>query len=167
MDDLAHARALCDRLGATFCLTYVKGVAAAEALRRMGAGRLAWDAGTWALVVETGGTSTSDDELVRAASRGTEVVSVLCHTQPHFAYAVDGGTVAAFDPAYPGEETAWGSDPGLLRPLMAALGLRTPVDETDLAGEDAPARAIVLAQRITGVRVPWDLPSCSGAIVVP
>jgi len=36
VDDLAHARALCDQLGELFCLTYVKGVDAAEALRRLG-----------------------------------------------------------------------------------------------------------------------------------
>ncbi len=170
VDDLAHARTLCDQLGATFCLTYVKGVGAREAMRRMKAerpGPVGWDAGTWSLVVEPGGTAMSDDALVRTASHGTEVVSLLCHSQAHFAYAVDGTTVAAFDPAYPAEETVWGSDPGLLRPLMTALELRTPVDEADTSWTDATPRAVVLAQRITGVRVPLDLLSCGDAIVVP
>lgn len=169
MDDLAHARALCDRLGPTFCLTYVKGVAPREALRRMGAstGVRAVPAGAWSLVAEVGGSDTSDDDRIRVASRGAEVVSLLCHELGHFAYAVDGVTVTAFDPAYPAEETAWGSDPVLLRPLMTALELRPPVDEADTAWHDATARAVVLAQRITGVRVPLDLASCDGAIVVP
>ncbi len=169
MDDLAHARALCDRLGPTFCLTYVKGVAPQEALRRIGAGTgvRAVPAGAWSLVAEVGGSSTSDDEMICVASRGAEVVSLLHHDPGHFAYAVDGATVTAFDPAYPAEETVWGSDPGLLRPLMTALDLRPPVDEADTAWQDATARAVVLAQRITGVQVPLDVISCGGAIVVP
>lgn len=157
MDDLAHARALIARLGTPFCLSYLKGLDAAAASARMGAGVVAWEAGAWTLVVEPGGGRTSDEAVVRSASRGTEVVSLLHHTQDHFAYAVDGTTVTAFDPAYPAEETVWGSDPEFLRPLMTALGLRTPADEADTAWEDATARAVVLAQRITGVRVPLDV----------
>jgi hypothetical protein len=157
VDDLAHARSLVDTLGAPFCLTYVKGAGAAGALGRLGAGPVAWDAGAWSVVVEPGGTRTSDDAVIRAASVGTEVVSLLHHSPDHFAYAVDGAVVTAFDPAYPAEETVWGSDPELLRPLMTALGLRPPADEADTAWEDATARAIVLAQRITGVRVPLDI----------
>ena len=159
MDDLAHARAVCDRLGPAFCLTWVKGADAADALRRVGAGpgRTARDAGAWAVVAEVGPGSSSDDDLIRTASRGTEVVSLLCHAQPHFAYAVDGVTVTAFDPAYPAVETAWGREPELLRPLMTALELRVPDDEADTAWQDAIPRAIVLAQRVTGVRVPLDI----------
>ncbi len=169
VDDLAHARTLCDRLGPTFCLTYVKGADAPEALRRLGdaPGLRAVDAGAWSVVLEAGGSATSDDDLICAASRGAEVVSLLRHDPAHFAYAVDGVMVTAFDPAYPAEETVWGSDPELLRPLMTALELRTPVDETDQAWQDAPARAVVLAQRVTGVRVPLDIPPCDGATVVP
>jgi hypothetical protein len=50
---------------------------------------------------------------------------------------------------------------------MTALELRTPVDEADTSWTDATPRAVVLAQRITGVRVPLDLLSCGDAIVVP
>ena len=157
MDDLAHARALVERLGAVFCLGYLKGVDATEALRRMGAGVVARHAGAWTLVVEPGGTRTSDVGLIRVASRGTEMVSLSHHGVDHFAYAVDGTVVTGFDPAYPAEETAWGSDPGFLRPLLTALGLRVPTDEADTAWQDATARAVVLAQRITGVRVPLDI----------
>jgi len=72
----------------------------------------------------------------------------------HFGYVVDGTTITAFDPGYPAEETTWGEDPRLLRRLMDALELRPPSDESERAWQDAEARAIVLAQRITGVRLP-------------
>jgi hypothetical protein len=45
----------------------------------------------------------------------------------------------------------------LLRPLMRAVGIRRPEDENDSPWEDAEAKAVVLAQRITGGRLP-DLP---------
>ncbi|MFI7547820.1 DUF6461 domain-containing protein [Actinoplanes sp. NPDC049599] len=173
MDDLAHARALRDQLGETFCLTYVKGVDAEAALRRLGgcpdtvrtlpdgdvAGpplAVALALGTWSVVIEPGGTRGADHALLEVASRGTAAVSVLRHDQAaaHFGYAVDGATVTGFDPGYPAEETIWGADPQLLRPLMDALGLRPPSDESQSAWQDAEARAIVLAQRITGVRLP-------------
>lgn len=174
MDDLAHARLLCDQLGETFCLTYVKGVGAAEALRRLGgypdtiregpadegAGRphvaVALELDAWSVVIEPGGVLGADHALLEVASRGTAAVSVLRHdaAAAHFGYAVDGTTVTGFDPGYPAEETIWGADPRLLRHLMDALGLRPPADESESAWQDAEARAIVLAQRITGVRLP-------------
>lgn len=174
MDDVAHARALCDQLGATFCLTYLKGVDAAEALRRLGGypdtirerpgaevtGQpriaAALELGGWAVVIEPGGVLGADHALLEAASRGSAAVSVLRHDAgaAHFGYVVDGVTITAFDPGYPAEETVWGEDPGLLRHLLDALELRPPSDESQRAWQDAEARAIVLAQRITGVRVP-------------
>jgi hypothetical protein len=173
VDDLQHARSLCDQLGATFCLTYLKGVDAAGALRRLGghpdtlrerpAGEpagpreaVALELGAWSVVIEPGGVLGADHALLEVASRGTAAVSVLRHdtAAAHFGYAVDGSTVAGFDPGYPAEETIWGDDPGLLRPLMDALGLRPPSDEADSGWQDAEARAVVLAQRITGVRLP-------------
>ncbi|GAA3343655.1 hypothetical protein GCM10020358_43770 [Amorphoplanes nipponensis] len=174
MDDLAHARALGDELGGTFCLTYLKGVDAPAALRRLGgcpetvrertgaeltaSPRLAAAVrlGAWSVVIEPGGALGADRALLEAASRGAAAVCVSRHAGAagHFAYAVDGTTVTGFDPAYPAEETVWGSDPGMLRRLMDALGLRPPSDESERTWEDAEARAIVLAQRITGVRLP-------------
>ena len=174
MDDLRHARSLCDQLGGTFCLTYLKGVDGAGALRRLGgypdtirerpaaeltgrpAGAVALELGAWSVVIEPGGALGADHALLEVASRGTAAVSVLRHeaAAAHFGYAVDGTTITGFDPAYPAEETIWGEDPGLLRHLMDALGLRPPADESDSAWQDAEARAIVLAQRITGVRLP-------------
>jgi hypothetical protein len=174
VDDLAHARALRDQLGETFCLTYLKGVDPTAALRRLGgcpdtirartagepAGQsptaVALDLGTWSVVIEPGGMLGAGHALLEAASRGTAAVSVLRHDAgaAHFGYAVDGTTITAFDPGYPAEETSWGEDPRLLRPLMDALGLRPPSDEGESGWQDAEARAIVLAQRITGVRLP-------------
>jgi hypothetical protein len=173
VDDLAHARELRDELGERFCLTFVQGAGAAQALRLMGADpdtlrdrepdqlsgpgvAAALALGDWSVVIEPGGSLGAGHPLLEAASRGTAAVSVLRDDQvsAHFGYAVDGTTVAGFDPAYPTEETVWGSDPGMLRRLMDALGLRAPADESDTSWQDAEARAIVLAQRITGVRVP-------------
>jgi hypothetical protein len=167
VDDLAHARALCDQLGDPFCLTYLKGVDAAEALRRLGGHqdtppdrepRLAFavELGAWSVVIEPGGTLGADHALLEEASRGSAAVSVLRHgaRAAHFGYVVDGTTITAFDPAYPAQETTWGEDPQFLRRLMDALELRAPADEHERGWHDAEARAIVLAQRITGSRLP-------------
>jgi hypothetical protein len=176
VDDLAHARALCDQLGGTFCLTYVKGVDAPEALRRLGCSpdtvrerspeeltgtppvAAALELGAWSVVIEAGGVLGAGHARLEAASRAAAAVSVLRHdtAAAHFGYAVDGTTIIGFDPGYPAEETIWGEDPQLLRPLMDALGLRPPSDEFETTWQDAEARAIVLAQRITGVRIPGE-----------
>ncbi|MEU4220855.1 DUF6461 domain-containing protein [Actinoplanes sp. NPDC026623] len=173
MDDLLHARQVVAGLGDAFCLTFVKGADAAGALLRMGGcpdtlhelgpgessapGKAAaLSLGGWAVVVEPGGALGGDHALLEAASRGSAAVSVLrdAGSASHFGYAIDGTTVVGFDPGYPAEETTWGDDPGMLRHLMDALGLRPPSDESDTNWQDAEARAIVLAQRITGVRLP-------------
>jgi hypothetical protein len=157
VDDLSYARALCERLGDLFCLTYVKGASPAEALRLVSAGPDATvvPVGAWSAVVEPGTDRGTDHDLLEAASRGTEAVVVVRDDarSPHFGYAKDGVTVTAFDPSYPAEETMWGSDTELLRPLMRALGIRRPDDENDEPWQHAEAKAIVLAQRITGQRV--------------
>jgi hypothetical protein len=157
-DDLERARALSDELGDFFCLTYVKGVDEAEALRRLsaGPGAAAVTIGSWSVVIERGVDRSADHDLLEAVSRGTEAVVVLRDDarSPHFGYAKDGTTISAFDPSYPAAETMWGSDTELLRPLMRALGIRQPDDENETPWEDAEAKAIVLAQRITGQRLP-------------
>ena len=173
-----------DQLGELFCLTYVKDADAPGALRRLGgcpdtvrerapeevtgqrqsaeAGypdvAVALELGNWSVVIEPGGALGADHGLLEVASRGTAAVSVLRQDRAaaHFGYAVDGTTVTGFDPGYPAEETTWGADPGMLRHLMDALGLRPPSDESDREWQDAEARAIVLAQRITGARIPGD-----------
>ncbi|MEU7908024.1 DUF6461 domain-containing protein [Actinoplanes sp. NPDC049118] len=175
MDDLALAHRLIAELDETFCLTFVKGADAAAALLRMGgcpdtlrerepgepcgpANAAALTLGAWSVVIEPGGALGADHALLEAASRGTAAVSVFRggKSAAHFGYAVDGATIAGFDPGYPTEETTFGADPGMLRHLMDALGLRPPSDESDTAWREADARAIVLAQRITGVRMPEE-----------
>lgn len=160
MDDLSHARALCDRLGDLFCLTYVKGVTPSDALRLVAAAPDAKvvTAGAWSVVVEPGSDRGADHDLLEAASRGREAVVVVRDDarSPHFAYAKDGVTVSAFDPSYPAAETMWGADTELLRPLMRALDIREPDHDADSPWDDAEAKAIVLAQRITGARLPDD-----------
>lgn len=172
MDDLSHARGLVAGLGDAFCLTFVKGADASGALLRMGGcpdtlherapgepsapgTAAALSLGAWSVVIEPGGALGADHALLEAASRGSAAVSVLRdESAAHFGYAVDGTTMVGFDPGYPAEETTWGADPGMLRHLMDALGLRPPSDESDTGWQEAEARAIVLAQRITGVRLP-------------
>jgi hypothetical protein len=173
VDDLTHARGLVAELGDVFCLTFVKDSDAAEALLRMGGcpdtlrergpgesvapgSAAALSLGDWSVVIEPGGALGADHALLEAASRGSAAVSVLRDDAAvaHFGYAVDGTTIVGFDPGYPAEETVWGADPGMLRHLMDALGLRPPSDESDTTWQEAEARAIVLAQRITGARMP-------------
>ena len=171
MDDLAYARSRVAELGERFCVTFVKGVDERDALVRMGAypdtvgeragpelaGYAAAVAvGRWTLVIEPGGAAGADHVLLEAVSRGTEAVSVLRDdaASPRFTYAGSGTTIVAFDPAFPSPEVMWGSDPGLLQHLMQAIGLREPSGEDDETWRDAEAKALVLAQRITGVRVP-------------
>ncbi|MGA5298463.1 DUF6461 domain-containing protein [Nucisporomicrobium flavum] len=171
MDDLGYARSRADELGGRFCVTFVKGVDEREALARMGAypdtvaeragaeltgHAAALTADRWTLVIEPGGTAGSDHVLLEAVSRGTEAVSVLRDdtATPRFTYAVKGTTTVAFDPSFPSPEVTWGTDPGLLQHLMQAVGLREPAGEDEETWRDAEARSLVLAQRITGVRVP-------------
>ncbi|OJF09591.1 DUF6461 domain-containing protein [Couchioplanes caeruleus] len=173
MDDLAYARARAAELGPRFCLTFVKGADERTALARMGAypdtvaertgaeldgAAAAIGLGRWSVVIEPGGAQGADHVLLEAVSRGTEALSVLRDdaASPRFTYAVAGTTSVAFDPAYPSPELTWGADPELLRHLMRAIGLREPAGEDEETWRDAEARAMVLAQRLTGARIPED-----------
>ncbi|MFG1607643.1 DUF6461 domain-containing protein [Actinoplanes sp. NPDC049265] len=122
MKDLADARALADRLGESYELVYVK---------------------------DDTGWSVS-----RAAPSRETLETVTVSRGPgtsHFSYAVAGETIVAFDPGYPAPETTWGTDPARLSHLMTALGLRPPDDESDDSWRDADARALLLAERVTGL----------------
>jgi hypothetical protein len=131
VDDLVEAQALCDRLGETYQLLFVKGPEGWSVFRP--------------------GPGTAADAAAASAPAGVAVAVSRGDGSAHFGYAEDGEMICAFDPAYPGEETMWGADPGRLGHLMTALGLRAPMFEyEDLT--DADARAIVLAQRITGIK---------------
>lgn len=128
VDDLVQAQALCDRLGESYQLLYVKGPDG------------------WS--VSRSGTSAAE----ASAPAGEAVTVSRAPGSAHFEYAVAGETVTAFDPGFPAAETMWGSDPGRLSHLINALGLRPPSDEYEDGWKDADARAIVLAQRITGIK---------------
>lgn len=171
-DDLTYAKMLCDQLGGIFCLTFVKGLDESQALLRLG-GRpetvrmrtpeeldsadagmaVALPSGSWTVVIEPRGGHGAEDAALLAVSQGTAAVAVLRHDDaaPHFGYAVDATMIAAFDPGYPAEEVIWGSDPGQLSQLLQVVGLWPAADD---AWKEAEPRAIMLAQRITGVTVP-------------
>jgi Family of unknown function (DUF6461) len=133
VDDLVQAQALCDRLGESYHLLYVKGPDG------------------WS--VSRSATAPAETAAAEASAPAGEAVAVSRSAgSARFEYAVSGETVTAFDPGYPAEETMWGADPGRLSHLMNALGLRPPMYEYEDEWKDSDARAIVLAQRITGLR---------------
>lgn len=121
MRDLEDARALAARLGESYELVYVRD-------------ETGWSVGRAA-------PASFVEMIVVSRSPGTG----------HFAYTVGDETVVAFDPGYPAPETTWGSDPGRLSHLMNALGLRPPGDDTDESWRDSDARALLLAERVTGL----------------
>lgn len=165
-------QSLAARLGAHFCLTFIKRADPTEALRRMGAYpdtlgvreaaapfAAAVELGAWTVVIEPGGSLGADDPVLRAASQGSAAVTVLRNddAEPFFGYAVDGTTVSAFNPGYPADEAMWGSDPGQLHHLLPAVGLREPAEDDEGSWRLAVPRAILLAQKITGTTVPPDV----------
>jgi hypothetical protein len=176
VDDLAWADAYPGAepvLEEIFCLTFVRGVDGAEALRRMGAlpdtvatrTRADIDAlhnfddgypdvatvlplGSWTVVFEPNGFNGS--HLTPVLSRGTEAVSVLRHdyATPAFTYAVDGELITHFDPTFPVRRN--GSDPDRLLSRMHDAGFRTAEgDDHDLGGETG--RSLRLIEQLTGV----------------
>ena len=156
MDDLERARTVSTQLGDLYSLIYVKDTDPEEVLRRTGASAPAVDLGGWTVVIEPGADRGADHDRLEEVSQGTEAVAVVRDDarSPFFGYAKDGTMICAFDPSYPAAETMWGSDPEMLRSLMYALGIRSPDDENDEPWVDAEAKAIVLAQRITGKELP-------------
>ncbi|MFD1150447.1 DUF6461 domain-containing protein [Saccharothrix hoggarensis] len=164
-------------LGEIYCLTFIKGVDEAEALRRMGglpgtvATRaredvadlhnyddgypevaLALPLGTWTVVFEPNGFQGS--HLVEVLSRGTEAVSVLRHdyASPSFEYAVDGVLITGFDPTFP--TYRHGADPDRLLSRMRDVGF--PEDEEDEAVDDPIARCLEVVGDLTGVLPAFD-----------
>ncbi|MEU5869884.1 DUF6461 domain-containing protein [Nonomuraea sp. NPDC047529] len=131
-------------LGDIWCLTFVRGLDEAEALRRMGvaeesirpltyreladeglfphtvlAGRLEG----WVVLIERNGSQATEPDTIRALSAKTELISVLRHDYATdlFVYAIDGDRLTSFDPRKP----AWryGSDPDRLLDAMEAVGI--------------------------------------------
>jgi hypothetical protein len=178
VDDLAWADASPGdgtTLGEIFCLTFIRGVDGAEALRRMGGlpdttatrGRsdvedlhnfddgypevaLALELGAWTVVFEPNGFNGS--HLATAVSRGTEAVSVLRHdyASPAFVYAVNSELITQFDPTFPTHR--YGADPDRLLSGMHEFGFATTDDEEneDDFGSDI-GRSLRLVEQLTGV----------------
>ncbi|WP_426513761.1 DUF6461 domain-containing protein [Dactylosporangium sp. McL0621] len=173
-DGLERAVELCEALGEIFCLTFVRGLDAREALTRMGAypdtfaelspeemyeRQSSFDAGYpslagavtrdgWTVCLEPDGFECAGP-LLATVSHGTEAVSVLRHdyASPRFTYAVDGEEVTGFDPGYPHE--FWGTDPGRLTAQLHAVGLG-PIAPADEGPDEPVARAVLLAATIAG-----------------
>ncbi|GAB2679077.1 DUF6461 domain-containing protein [Nocardia goodfellowii] len=165
VDDLAWADGGgVDSLGEIYCLTFIRDVDAAEALRRMGGLPGTFATRTWA---DVGGLDNFDDgypemalalplggwtvvfesegfngrSLTSALSHGTEVLSVLRHdyASPGFAYAVDGVLITGFDPTCPYPHLRYGADPDRLLSHMLEVGFDmgdNEVDADDIFDED-------------------------------
>ena len=155
-----------------FCLTFVRDLDEAEALRRMGglpdtvAVRTVPDIGAlhtfedgyptvasvlrlgaWTVVFEPGGFEGAG--LVAGLSRGGEAVSVLRHDYAShaFCYAVAGEEVSRFDPTFPA--IRYGSDPDRLLPTMRSAGFTLAPD----GNFDTPVTdCLRLAELLTGTR---------------
>lgn len=169
VDDLAWADAYPGQgktLGEIFCLTFIRGVDPAEALRRLGAlpdtvvprtwsdiGALhnfdagypemasALPLGTWTVVFEPDGFNGS--HLTTTLSSGTEAVSVLRHdyASPAFTYAVNGELITHFDPTSP--DYRYGTDPDRLLTRMQEAGFTKEDGDT--------TRSLRLTEQLTGV----------------
>lgn len=173
VDDLAWADAYPGQgqtLGEIFCLTFIRDVDPAEALRRLGAlpdtvAQRTWSEigalhnfddgypemasalplGTWTVVFEPDGFNGS--HLTATLSRGTEAVSVLRHdyASPAFTYAVDGELITHFDPTSP--DYRYGTDPDRLLTHMHNTGFTTTEDTFN--GDTG--RSLRLVKQLTGV----------------
>jgi hypothetical protein len=175
VDDLAWADAYPGQgptLGEIFCLTFIRGVDDAEALRRLGAlpdtvatrtwsdigdlhnfddgypeMALALPLGTWTVVFEPNGFNGV--HLAATVSHETEAISVLRHdyASPTFAYAVDGELITHFDPTFPADR--YGTDPDRLLTRMHDVGFTTTEDDDNF--DDHTGRSLRLIEQLTGV----------------
>jgi hypothetical protein len=180
--DLAVVERLWDELGEIACLTFVRGVNEAEALRRLSAYpdtigekdpdeilefleefdgdnpqvALAIGLESWSVVFEPMGFCGADHALLTAASVGTEAISVLRHdyASAAFAYAVDGELITGFEPSYPAPASMHGADSQRLWPAMRAVGFRPPDEDDGENRQQTVAMALLLAQHLTGVVLP-------------
>ncbi|GAA0799912.1 DUF6461 domain-containing protein [Spirilliplanes yamanashiensis] len=114
--------------------------------------------GDWTVLVQPNGFEAADDQLVRHISTGTEVLAVLRHdyASPRVTHAVDGVTRLSFDPGYPDVDLMDGAEVDAVLPLLREFGFRDPEQSGDEGQDDhttSAARAILLAQRLTGVRL--------------
>lgn len=153
---------------------FVRGLAPADALRRIGVtpgpqdgagfGVAAYGTGTGTVLIECGWGGIVYHQA-GALSEGTVAASVFATTDDDgFVYCVDGELVTTFDLFSYGDRR--GSDPDRLQAEVEALGM-------DVDGElpefphDSVSRALVLAERVTGVHLSparYARPTLSGPI---
>jgi uncharacterized protein DUF6461 len=164
-----------------FCITLVRGLDEAEALRRFGGERgrprpltvvdawrlslslsaryprlvLAARRGGWVVAVEANGWEGARPEVLRALSAGTAAVSVYRNVNAlgYFSDAADGELRVQFELLFP--QRRWGSRPDLLVAPMRAMGLDPDRDAP--LDQDMAVAALALAERVTGVRVDRQL----------
>ncbi|GAA3735329.1 DUF6461 domain-containing protein [Salinactinospora qingdaonensis] len=164
-------------LAEAYCMSYVKGVSKAEALRRLGAEeRLlrslpiaeaveaclcgedpppqtahAFHVDGWSVLVEPTGCQACRPERYRALSAGTELVSlrVVMDHRYEFRWVVDGVLRTLFDARSP--QIRRGTDPDALNAHMSAVGLEP--EGVHPGPEDPGAAVLALAERVTGARV--------------
>ncbi|MEU9833196.1 DUF6461 domain-containing protein [Streptosporangium sp. NPDC048047] len=165
----------CEDLDEIYCVSFVRGLAPDEVLRRftvdentleecdaadcIGTAKI----GDWTLVVEPGGwLLAADPEIYTRVGRGTEIVSVCRHdyAADTFAYIVGGEPVVEFEPVLPDDRS--GTDPDRFIKEMREIGL-DPDHDIDGPAIDFPIeRSFVLASRITGLHFsPEMLELCS------
>ncbi|WP_406313142.1 DUF6461 domain-containing protein [Streptosporangium sp. NBC_01639] len=154
----------CEELAEIYCVSFVRGLAPEEVLRRFSVGGSTMEEydptdyiGTakiddWTLVVEPGGWQlVAAPEIQARVGQGTEIVSVSRHDYASdiFAYIVDGEPVVQFEPVLPDDRS--GTDPDRLIEEMREVGL-DPDRDVDGPLIDSPIeRSFALASRITGL----------------
>ncbi|MCA2215705.1 DUF6461 domain-containing protein [Jidongwangia harbinensis] len=118
---------------------------------RVPAALLVADLGGWCVGIEPNGYQGSRPEVLRRAAVGGAAVSVYWNVNATnaFSYATGGRTVVGFDMLDP--QSPYGADPHILDAEMADLRFGGEIFESYVAG-------LVLAERVTGVRLPADLP---------
>ncbi|GLU46218.1 DUF6461 domain-containing protein [Nocardiopsis ansamitocini] len=174
--DYAWLRESQPDLAEAYCLSYIRGLPKAEALRRLGVDERslrslpiaeALEAGLcsegmppltahalciegWAVIVEPTGCRATRPEVYRSLSAETELVSVrvVMEQRYEFRWVVDGVLRTCFDARFPLRRR--GATPDALAEDMASLGLTTEIDPEEA---DPGAAALALAERVTGVRV--------------
>ncbi|MEU4390689.1 DUF6461 domain-containing protein [Kribbella sp. NPDC023855] len=169
------------RISEAYCLTFVRGLSAVEALSRIDGeqvGRVtglrefteslpdehggrrwylgATELGGWTLLVEDNGFLGVTEEVIAPLSAGTQVVSHYKNVNAvdRFSWMVDGDMRLTFEPLFAYDRA--GSDPDGQVEVMEAVGfdLRAGEDRDYTLHTEA---AFALAEHLTGVRLTAEL----------
>lgn len=165
-------------LGEIYCVSFIRNVSPAEALRRFGVDESTMEEVTfkevaehsaenaedaagfigaasiegWTMVIEPGGWQiAADPEVTRRISRKAEVVSVCRHdyASDTFLYEIDGETITEFDPMTPQDRS--GSAPDRFADAMREVGLNPDHSSDGPAVEFPIPSSFALASKITGI----------------